>query len=143
MNRLFISLIVLVAVATPVLAQDIVIRVTDIDSARPGNIMAMVFAEAGYPTKHDKALQVQNMSADSSELLFSFTASQSPLAIKVLHDEDENGQTTKNWTGIWPAEGLGFSNGARLRLTGPPSFADAQFDLESVDGAIVVPVIYP
>ena len=143
MNRSFSALIVLVAVVTPVMAQDIVIRVTDIDSTRPGNIMAMVFAEEGYPTKHDHALQVQSLPADSSELLFSFTVSQSPLAIKVLHDEDENGQTTKNWTGIWPAEGLGFSNGARLRLTGPPSFADAQLDLASVDGAIVVPVIYP
>ena len=143
MNRFFSALIVLVTMATPAFDQDIVIRVADIDSARPGNIMAMVFGKEGYPTKHDKALQVQNKSADSSELLFSFTVSQSPLAIKVLHDEDENGQTTKNWTGIWPAEGLGFSNGARLRLTGPPSFNDAQLDLESVDGAVVVPVIYP
>ena len=143
MNRFFSALIVLVAMASPALAQDIVIRVVDIDSARSGNIMTMVFSEDGYPTKHDKALQVQSKSADSSELLFSFTVSQSPLAIKVLHDEDENGQTTKNWTGIWPAEGLGFSNGARLRLTGPPSFVDAQLDLESIDGAVVVPVIYP
>ena len=143
MNRFFSTLIVLVAMATPALAQDIVIRVADIDSTRPGNIMAMLFTETGYPTKHDKALQVQSKSADSSELLFSFTVEQSPLAIKVLHDEDANGQTTKNWTGIWPAEGLGFSNGPRLRLTGPPSFADAQLDLESIDGAIIVPVIYP
>ena len=143
MYKFFSALIVLVAVATPALAQDIVIRVTDIDSTRSGNVMVMVFGEEGYPTKHDKALQVQNKPADSAELAFSFTVGQSPLAIKVLHDEDENGQTTKNWTGIWPAEGLGFSNGARLRLTGPPSFADAQLDLESVDGAIVVPVIYP
>ena len=143
MYRFFSAFIVLVAVTTTAFGQDIVIRVTDIDSTRSGNIMAMVFAEAGYPTKHDKALQVQNKPAGSSELLFSFTVEQNPLAIKVLHDEDENGQTTKNWTGIWPAEGLGFSNGARLRLTGPPSFADAKLDLESIDGAIIVPVIYP
>ena len=143
MYRFFCAFIVLVVMATPALAQDIVIRVVNIDSARPGNIMAMVFSEVGYPTKHDKALQVQTKLADSAELLFSFTVEQNPLAIKVLHDEDANGQTTKNWTGIWPAEGMGFSNGARLRLTGPPSFADAQLDLESIDGAIVVPVIYP
>ena len=143
MKRFLSTLIVLVVAVTPALAQDIVIRVVDIDSTRPGNVMAMVFGKEGYPTKHDKALQVQSKSADSSELLFSFTVSQSPLAIKALHDEDENGQTTKNWTGIWPAEGLGFSNGAKLRLTGPPIFAEAQLDLESIDVEIVVPVIYP
>ncbi len=131
------------ASTTPALAKDILIRVTNIDSSRPGNIMAMVFGPEGYPVKHEKALEIQNRKAAREEITFRFTVTQTPFAIKILHDEDETGKTSKNWTGIWPSEGLGFSNGTKLGVTGPPNFEDARLDLEGVEGEIIIPIIYP
>jgi uncharacterized protein (DUF2141 family) len=49
-------------------------------------------------------------------------------ALVVLHDEDDDGALTRGWLGL-PAEGLAFSNGARIRR-GPPSFEEARFALD-------------
>jgi uncharacterized protein (DUF2141 family) len=49
-------------------------------------------------------------------------------ALVVLHDEDDDGALARGWLGL-PAEGLAFSNGARIRR-GPPSFEEARFALD-------------
>ncbi|MCG7923245.1 MAG: DUF2141 domain-containing protein [Candidatus Thiodiazotropha lotti] len=135
--------IIAMAALTPALAKDITVRVINIDTTRPGNIMAMVFGSEGYPIKHGKALEIQNKKAENVEIIFRFNMTQKSFAIKILHDEDETGKTSKNWTGIWPSEGLGFSNGAKLGLTGAPSFKNARLDLDGIEGDIIVPIIYP
>ncbi len=55
-------------------------------------------------------------------------------AAQAFHDEDRDGKIGRNLLGI-PTEGLGFSNDARFRF-GPPSFADAAFQLGSAGGRI-------
>ena len=50
-------------------------------------------------------------------------------ALRVFHDENDNGVIDTNWAGI-PSEAFGFSNGAMGRF-GPPSFDDAKFRIES------------
>lgn len=124
-------------------AKEIKIRVTAIDASRPGNIMAMVLGPDGFPIEHDRALEVQNKTADAEEITFTFAVTQERFAIKILHDENEDGKTTKNWTGIIPAEGLGFSNGTKLTWRGPPKFRRAFLKLEEVNDEIIIPVIYP
>lgn len=49
-------------------------------------------------------------------------------ALAIYHDENGNDKFDKTWIG-WPDEGLGFSNGAWIKL-GPPSFKDAAIKLE-------------
>ena len=46
-------------------------------------------------------------------------------AVKVFHDEDDNGTLDTNWMGI-PKEPYGFSNDA-MGTFGPPSFQQASF----------------
>ena len=48
-------------------------------------------------------------------------------AVQAYHDEDGNGRLRKGLFGL-PAEAIGFSRDARIRL-GPPSFKDAAIDV--------------
>ncbi|WP_343842997.1 DUF2141 domain-containing protein [Bowmanella denitrificans] len=130
---------------TPVMAKALTVQVRQIEAARQGQIIVMLFANDGFPKDHAKALSIQTrpVTSDASCLAFEFTVNTSELAVKVLHDEDMNNKVTKNWTGIWPAEGLGFSNGARVRLSGAPSFKDARLSLSANQDVIDIPLIYP
>lgn len=49
-------------------------------------------------------------------------------ALATYHDENGNDKFDKTWIG-WPDEGLGFSNGAWIKL-GPPAFKDAAIKLD-------------
>lgn len=127
--------------------KDIRIQVTDIDVKRSGQIMVMLFGEEGFPKNHSKAISTSIKGASSSTLNFVFSVGLDVFAIKVLHDENGDKQVTKNWTGILPAEGLGFSNGAKIRLGpirfGPPSFNDAKLHLKDVHTPLNINILYP
>ena len=51
-------------------------------------------------------------------------------AVAVIHDIDGNGRLNRTMFGM-PAEPIGFSNGARAGFFGPPSFADARFEVSA------------
>lgn len=126
--------------------QSIVVEVSDIDVDRGGNLIVLVFGAAGFPVEHDKALFAQTKPVSSPHMTFTLAApapSHAELAFKVLHDQDANGKVTKNWTGIWPQEGLGFSNGARMHSLGPPKFDDARLPREQALQGVAMPVRYP
>ncbi len=61
-------------------------------------------------------------------------------AAQAYQDENDNGKVDRNFFGI-PKEGIGFSNGAKMRF-GPPSFADAAFTLGSEGGRIRFSLTY-
>ncbi len=125
------------------MAETIEIQVSEIDESRGGNIVVYVFGEEGYPKQHDKALHVQIVEADKSELNFRFDVSVDHLALKVLHDEDGSGEVTKNWTGVYPAEGLGFSNDQKLGTFGPPTYEASKVERSSFARKFVINVTYP
>jgi uncharacterized protein (DUF2141 family) len=60
-------------------------------------------------------------------------------AIILFHDENGNGHLDKNFWGV-PLEPYGFSNDAQ-GILGPPSFADAGFDLAEADRAMTISLI--
>ncbi|WP_083539374.1 DUF2141 domain-containing protein [Enterovibrio coralii] len=120
----------------------VTIAVKGIDVSRPGKVLVMLFAEEGFPKQHDKALRIISLNTTKTEQVVTFDETPQVFAVKVLHDEDEDGRVTKNWTGIWPKEGLGFSNGARITFKAP-SFASARLDRNSVASPIVITVRYP
>ncbi|NGN96902.1 DUF2141 domain-containing protein [Grimontia sp. S25] len=119
---------------------DIVVK--GIDTKRPGNVLVMLFAEDGFPKKHDKALRIVSYTADKAERNVTFENVPTQFAVKVLHDEDEDGKVTKNWTGVWPKEGLGFSNGARITFKAP-SFSSAQLEAASITSPHEITIRYP
>ena len=76
---------------------------------------------------HVAAKQKHPIRAERVRLVF-YDVPYGEYALVVLHDEDGDGALGRGWLGL-PAEGLGFSNGARIRL-GPPSFEEARFALD-------------
>ena len=122
--------------------QVITLNVTKIDVARRGQIHALVFLQDGFPIHHDKALKsyFAPITSERMTLMVNVPVDVS-FAIKVHHDEDSNNKVTKNWTGIFPAEGLGFSAGAKMMVM-PPTFSAAKMSLPD-DRVVFVPIIYP
>ncbi|WP_224055384.1 DUF2141 domain-containing protein [Vibrio penaeicida] len=124
-------------------ASGIEINVTGIDVDRGGNLIVFIFGEDGFPKIHAKALQTQTQSQLSTAMSFTFDIPQQEIAIKILHDEDEDGKVTKNWTGIYPAEGLGFSKKQKVSLTGAPVFKKSKLVRSEFESGVNIEMVYP
>lgn len=129
-------------ISKTVLAKNIIIHVENIDIRLPGNIMVMIFDKEGFPKNHSKAIATNVIPVTKEKIITRFYSVPSEFAIKILHDEDKSGEVSKNWTGIIPSEGLGFSNGAKLRF-GPPNYKRAKLKLEGIHSPIKINIIYP
>ena len=141
-------LIVISLISNVGLAQEekISIEISGIEVERGGNLIVLVFGSDGFPVKHEKALLSQTTKVSGDRMSFAFNVpapSYAEMAFKVLHDQDANNKVTKNWMGVWPAEGLGFSNGARMRAVGPPGFGDAKLSREQAMSGVKMRIIYP
>jgi len=117
------------------------LQINEVDPERGGHISIYVFLEEGFPIKHEKAIKHYTMQATYISHNINIEVPDVPFAIKIHHDEDSSGDVTKNWTGFIPAEGLGFSSGAKLGF-GPPGFDDAVMTLPET-GKVSVSIIYP
>lgn len=62
-------------------------------------------------------------------------------AIAAYHDANGNGDFDLTWIGL-PAEGFGFSNGARVTVLGAPSFEAAAIELKGPGTQTVIPLSY-
>ncbi|KZN55477.1 hypothetical protein N476_07045 [Pseudoalteromonas luteoviolacea H33] len=145
MCKLYKSIIfgVLMITTEAAIATSVQVKINGIDTRRPGQIMVMLFEDNGFPVKHKQALQTQFHSPESKSLTVEFTTAKAEIAIKVLHDEDNSQTTSKNWTGLIPSEGLGFSNGAKISWRGPPKFKDAKLSLADINTPISISIKYP
>ena len=114
------------------------VNVNGIDPDRGGVITMFVFGKEGFPKDHSKAIYVESVIPLSEQVSFQVNIDLDEYAIKILHDEDESGEVTKNWTGVIPSEGLGFSNDARRRVTGPPTFKRAKMSGNVADHRISI-----
>jgi len=123
-------------------AKEVVVNIENINTGKPGNIMVMLYGYQGFPKDHSKAITIEVLPVAARKVTVKFLSVPAEFAIKVLHDEDKTGQVTKNWTGFIPAEGLGFSNNAKLGF-GPPSFARAKVKSIDVQTPISIKIIYP
>lgn len=117
------------------------LNITGIDLKRPGELVVMVFQEEGFPKDHQKAIKKYHITPEEFQHQINIQVPEGKFALKIHHDEDKSGTMTKNWTGIIPAEGVGFSSGAKVRF-GPPSFKAAQMELPE-SGEVSVSIIYP
>ena len=118
------------------------LTITGIESKRGGQINIFVFQEDGFPITHSKAVRSYVKPVVGSKVTISLEVpADISFALKVHHDEDGNNKVTKNWTGIFPAEGLGFSSGARMNVA-PPLFVEAEMTLPS-DDSVSIEIRYP
>ena len=120
--KIFLILVFLTLNTGFVMAENFKIKVTNIDVSRGGNLIVFIFVEDGYPKQHDKAVNFKTIKVLNSEEEIEISSNLDELAIKVLHDENGDGKVTKNWTGIIPSDGLGFSNKQKITITGPPKY---------------------
>lgn len=133
----------LTVISMTINAKEITINVSNIDVSRSGNIMVMIFSERGFPKQHQQALASQTQLVMKAEHSFTFNITEQEFAIKVLHDENQDGKVTKNWTGIYPKEGLGFSNKQKVGFTGPPVYQKSKINLHTTPSNLAIALIYP
>ena len=109
-------------------ANELNLSITGIDLKRGGNksnVVVYIFTSPrGYPKIHKEADFKQIQKANQTKLNFRIAIPKhiKELSIKVHHDLNGDGKVTKNWTGIIPKDGLGFSNKQKLSLRGVHKF---------------------
>jgi len=124
-------------------ATEVNINVTDIDTKRGGSIIVLIFGEEGFPIIQEKALFVQTNNSLQETMKFTFNLNMKEMAVKVLHDENEDGKVTKNWMGIYPREGLGFSNDQKTSMTGAPMYKKSKLSIAKFKDGLNISVKYP
>jgi uncharacterized protein (DUF2141 family) len=108
-----------------------------------GSLRVKLVADAdGFPGSdaHVAAKRRVAIDADSVRVVFEGIAP-GDYAVVALHDEDDDAELDRTFLGL-PDEGLGFSNGARVRF-GPPSFEEAHFALGEDGAEIAIELQYP
>lgn len=147
MTRFLLAVAILMSMLTPTTglsAGKLIVDVSNIDVSKGGDLIVLVFGDDGFPKKHEKALMSKTRKVTEAVMTFEFEMPDIPeLAVKVLHDDDKNGRVTKNWTGIWPREGLGFSNDTKMGSFGPPGFSSAKLAAKEAREGVFVMVFYP
>ncbi len=126
-----------------VMGMNVNINIKNIDSNKEGDIIVFIFSELGFPKVHAKALRKITIPVTNSEAIVTFENVPSEYAVKVLHDENRDGKVTKNWTGIYPREGLGFSNKQKLGAFGPPTFKKAKVKQIEKNKLLEIEILYP
>ena len=128
--------------ADMVKTQKVVVKVSNIEVTRGGDIIVFIFGKEGYPKVHDKALSMQRKSVSTNVMEFTFNIAVDEMAIKVLHDENGDGKVTKDWTGIMPKDGLGFSNNQRISITGLPTYKKSKLSIGDIKKEVEIALRY-
>ncbi len=102
----------------------------------------MTTAESHFPKCRGVAgAHGETMSAHAGSISFAFhDVKPGRYAIALLHDENANGKADRA-LGMMPREGFGFSRDAKVHM-GPPSFADAAFDVAAEDRTLTIRMRY-
>jgi len=101
-----------------------------------GTVRVMLWKDAaGFPTRPEKAVAHKAAAVTGSEAELSFSGlPRGTYAAAAYQDLNNNGKLDLSFFG-WPVEPTAASNGAR-GVMGPPSFADAAFELQQATQAI-------
>jgi len=121
------------------------VTITNIDKSKGGNLIIYVLRDDKTGLNDDNIIARRIFKAHRTTQQVIFSANDLPeeLTFKVLHDEDENGRMTSNWTGIWPGEGLAFSNGQTQGVLGAPSFDESKLYREQYLAGVSLALDYP
>ena len=142
-KALLLSTLLLFSTSNLAMADEFTVTVDGIEPQRGGTINVLLFEKTGFPKSHQKAIYAVTKAVDNSSMTFEFDVDISEFAVKVWHDEDENGVVTKNWTGVAPKEGLGFTNGQRITSNGQPRYSRTKINTSQTEGHVNIPIAYP
>ena len=118
---LTVTVLATLLLATPALAADLAVTVTDIRNDR-GRVLVAVctqdsFLKPGCPYTASEPARIGPVTVTVRGIR------PGTYAVQAFQDENGNEEVDRNFFGL-PKEGIGFSNDAPIRF-GPPSFADA------------------
>jgi len=110
-------------------AETLTVKVSGLHG-KTGVVRVMLWKEpAGFPTQPEQAVAQKSVAVSGSEAELVFSGlTRGTYAAAGYVDENSNGKLDRSVLG-WPVEPIAASNGAR-GLIGPPSFADAAFELK-------------
>lgn len=129
----------LTVLASPTLAADLEVKVHAVRSADGQVRLALYEREEGF-RKEEQARQLVALPAANGEVLAVFRELPSGrYAVLVYHDENGDGKLNLR-LGMFPKEGYGLSNNPKL--SGPPKFRDAAFDLGESGARIDIRLAY-
>jgi uncharacterized protein (DUF2141 family) len=129
------------AAAPPPEPRRVVVTVRGFRS-RAGSLRVKLVAEAdGFPSSDAHVAAKRRVPIDAAAAVSVAFEGLVPgdYAVVALHDEDDDAELDRR-LGL-PAEGLGFSSGARIRF-GPPSFEEARFELGERDAELALDLQY-
>ncbi len=132
-------LVALLAWGLSAQAADLEVSVEGVRDAA-GQVKVMLFdREEGF-RKEDKARQVLALPAAAGQVAGAFKALPAGrYAVIAYHDENGDGRLNLRF-GMFPKEGYGLSNNPKI--SGPPRFRDAAFDLAEAGGAVSIRLDY-
>jgi uncharacterized protein (DUF2141 family) len=114
----------------------LVVTLTEIPADKGQIRVALAHSQEEYEKK-GVAFRTASVSIKNSQAEVIFTElPYGDYAIKVFHDENEDGELDTNFLGI-PSEAYGFSNNARGSF-GPASWKDARFIFDSQTDSMVI-----
>ncbi len=127
---------VLFAAAMPTYAADVRVQVTDINK-HTGTIAAVLMdSEAAWTGKGAPVSARREKAGAGTELELVFTdVAPGKYAIRLMHDENDNGKLDTNLVGM-PTEGYGFSNNPRVMRAA--HFDEAVFEVTEQGAAITI-----
>lgn len=122
--------------AAPVVqAADLDVTVADVRAAR-GTLMISIDGSTDAWDGKAKPVAAATRKAGGAQETFHFgTLPPGTYAVKVIHDENDNGKLDTNFMGM-PTEGYGFSNDPKVMRK--PTFDEAKFELGDGDVAITI-----
>jgi len=125
MKRMIATL--LFASSLNAVADPLTLQITDVSSNAGKLMIAILGSEAAY---EDKSAPAASLILPARVGTVTFTTDALPAgeyAIRVMHDENDNGKLDANFVGI-PNEPYGFSNNTLGRM-GPPKWEAVRFSL--------------
>ncbi len=131
----------LVALASPAAAGDVVITIKDMRSTEGVVRACMTTKEEIFPKcRKDPASHRTVVKAGESVTIRFTDVEPGTYAVALLHDENNDGKANRA-LGMMPKEGYGFSRDAKVRM-GPPKFRDAVFRHTGEDQALTIAMRY-
>ena len=116
------------------------VQITGLNNDK-GRVAVALFASASDFPKQERALLGELTPIANKTAQVTFRNLRPGLyALAVLHDENQNSKMDFNFLGM-PLEGYGFSNDASA-MFGPPSFADAAFQLKARPSRVSIKMRY-
>lgn len=141
MKKLFLSIGILVALASHAQVGRIDVNITSLKSNQGNVLISLYRSEDGFPTDLNKVWKSAKATINGSTAAYSFDSIPFGIyAISISHDENNNGKIDTNFMGI-PKEGVGTSNNAKGSF-GPPKFSDAKFKHSKAETQIEIKVSY-